>query len=361
MLAANRIAPTWAGSAPNCAGQPEGDEPLDDEPAAERIEREQRRQPSHDPPRLVQAQAGRRAGDARDRRRGRDLDGPREQREHERHRHADDGVADDHDPERVRRHEPGVEGRLRDDARGERPARRRDRPDDLVAREQRGPAARVDELRERGLLDGEERPDLVAARAEHAQRRGDEQHRERGAAGEHDPGADHEQRPRNSVRRRPNRSARVVSRSEIAASPSSVSAEEQPDLGAVEADRLEVQHQDDREEAVAEHPQAPGREQQHDVAAGPVSVHPTIVPDVALRASGFGPHPATVRPRSRQELADALGVNDQTIGYLERGEYNPSLDLALRAAEYFGLPVEAIFSRRPFAPMSAQLYGSSST
>ena len=52
-------------------------------------------------------------------------------------------------------------------------------------------------------------------------------------------------------------------------------------------------------------------------------------------------------------------MNYQTIGYLERGEYNPSLDLALRAAEYFGLPVEAIFSRRPFAPMSAQLYGSS--
>ena len=47
------------------------------------------------------------------------------------------------------------------------------------------------------------------------------------------------------------------------------------------------------------------------------------------------------RGLSRQELADALGVNYQTIGYLERGEYNPSLDLALRAAEFFGLPVEA--------------------
>ena len=47
----------------------------------------------------------------------------------------------------------------------------------------------------------------------------------------------------------------------------------------------------------------------------------------------------------------------QTIGYLERGEYNPSLDLALRAAEYFDLPVEAIFNRDPFRPMSTQLYG----
>ena len=62
------------------------------------------------------------------------------------------------------------------------------------------------------------------------------------------------------------------------------------------------------------------------------------------------------RGLSRQDLAGELAVNYQTIGYLERGEYNPSLDLALRAAEYFGLPVEAIFSRRPFAPMSSQLY-----
>ncbi|MBJ7601427.1 MAG: transcriptional regulator [Candidatus Nephthysia bennettiae] len=68
----------------------------------------------------------------------------------------------------------------------------------------------------------------------------------------------------------------------------------------------------------------------------------------------------TERRISRQELADALGVNYQTIGYLERGEYNPSLELALRAAEYFGLPVEAIFSRRPFTPMSEQLYAGTS-
>jgi putative transcriptional regulator len=66
------------------------------------------------------------------------------------------------------------------------------------------------------------------------------------------------------------------------------------------------------------------------------------------------------RGLSRQELADALTVNYQTIGYLERGEYNPSLELALRIAEHFGLPVEAIFSRRPFVPMSEQLYATQS-
>ncbi len=68
----------------------------------------------------------------------------------------------------------------------------------------------------------------------------------------------------------------------------------------------------------------------------------------------------TERGLSRQDLAQALGVNYQTIGYLERGEYNPSLELALRIAEHFGLPVEAIFSRRPFVPMSEQLYADGS-
>lgn len=51
---------------------------------------------------------------------------------------------------------------------------------------------------------------------------------------------------------------------------------------------------------------------------------------------------------SRRQLADALGVHYQTIGYLERGEYNPSLHLALRIAAFFDLPVEVIFSLDPF-------------
>ena len=62
------------------------------------------------------------------------------------------------------------------------------------------------------------------------------------------------------------------------------------------------------------------------------------------------------RGLSRQQLAEALGINYQTVGYLERGDYNPSLELAFRIAEYFGLPLEAVFSRQPFAPMSSQLY-----
>ena len=55
---------------------------------------------------------------------------------------------------------------------------------------------------------------------------------------------------------------------------------------------------------------------------------------------------------TRRQLADALGVHYQTVGYLERGEYNPSLHLALRIAEFFGLPVETIFSTDPFPRIS---------
>jgi putative transcriptional regulator len=62
------------------------------------------------------------------------------------------------------------------------------------------------------------------------------------------------------------------------------------------------------------------------------------------------------RGLSRQQLAEAVGVNFQTIGYIERGEYNPSLDLAFRLAAVFGLPVEAIFSRTPFRPLSEEIY-----
>jgi DNA-binding XRE family transcriptional regulator len=64
---------------------------------------------------------------------------------------------------------------------------------------------------------------------------------------------------------------------------------------------------------------------------------------------------------SRQQLADAVGVNYQTIGFLERGEYGPSLKLAFQIAEYFDLPVEAIFSTRPFRPLSQQVYANSSS
>lgn len=51
---------------------------------------------------------------------------------------------------------------------------------------------------------------------------------------------------------------------------------------------------------------------------------------------------------TRQQLADAVGVHYQTIGYLERGEYSPSLVLALRIAGILELEVGDIFSIEPF-------------
>ncbi len=62
------------------------------------------------------------------------------------------------------------------------------------------------------------------------------------------------------------------------------------------------------------------------------------------------------RGMSRMQLAEKIGVNVQTIGYLEREEYNPSLDLAFRISECFELPVEMIFSSKPMKPLSEELY-----
>ena len=62
----------------------------------------------------------------------------------------------------------------------------------------------------------------------------------------------------------------------------------------------------------------------------------------------------TERGVSRKGLAEAMGVHYQTIGYIERGDYSPSLDLTLKLAKYFGLPVEALFSLEPFPPLDAK-------
>ena len=51
---------------------------------------------------------------------------------------------------------------------------------------------------------------------------------------------------------------------------------------------------------------------------------------------------------SRQELADKVGVHYQTIGYLEREEYSPSLVLALRISQVLATPISELFSLIPF-------------
>ncbi|MEP9358681.1 helix-turn-helix transcriptional regulator [Sphingomonas sp. KR3-1] len=61
------------------------------------------------------------------------------------------------------------------------------------------------------------------------------------------------------------------------------------------------------------------------------------------------------RGLSRRELADAVGVNPQTIGYLERGDYSPSLELGMKIAQVFAVPVELLFSFTPFESVAAAL------
>jgi len=67
----------------------------------------------------------------------------------------------------------------------------------------------------------------------------------------------------------------------------------------------------------------------------------------------------TERNESTQELAEALGINRQTVSYVERGDHAPSLELALKIARHYQLPLEQLFSLVPFgssftsAPLSA--------
>ncbi|KND49666.1 MAG: putative transcriptional regulator [Parcubacteria bacterium C7867-008] len=47
---------------------------------------------------------------------------------------------------------------------------------------------------------------------------------------------------------------------------------------------------------------------------------------------------------TQEELAVAVGVSRQTIIAIERGNYTPSVLLALKIAAYFKKPVETIFT-----------------
>jgi DNA-binding XRE family transcriptional regulator len=51
---------------------------------------------------------------------------------------------------------------------------------------------------------------------------------------------------------------------------------------------------------------------------------------------------------SRKELAEAVGVHPQTIGYIERRQYNLSLALAFKLASFFGMTLDAVFAPEPF-------------
>lgn len=50
------------------------------------------------------------------------------------------------------------------------------------------------------------------------------------------------------------------------------------------------------------------------------------------------------RELTQVELARRVGVRRETIVFLEKGKYNPSLQLAWNIARVFGLPIEDVFS-----------------
>lgn len=49
------------------------------------------------------------------------------------------------------------------------------------------------------------------------------------------------------------------------------------------------------------------------------------------------------RDWSQADLADRLGVSRQTVNAIETGKYDPSLPLAFKIADLFGLSIEDIF------------------
>ncbi|MFX1266401.1 MAG: helix-turn-helix transcriptional regulator [Promethearchaeota archaeon] len=50
---------------------------------------------------------------------------------------------------------------------------------------------------------------------------------------------------------------------------------------------------------------------------------------------------------SQQDLADSIGVSRQTIYFLEKGKYNPSLTISFKIAEVLDKPLNEIFYQEP--------------
>jgi putative transcriptional regulator len=46
---------------------------------------------------------------------------------------------------------------------------------------------------------------------------------------------------------------------------------------------------------------------------------------------------------SQSDLAEKVGITRQTVGLIEKGDYSPSVVLALKLAKVFGTTVEEVF------------------
>lgn len=46
---------------------------------------------------------------------------------------------------------------------------------------------------------------------------------------------------------------------------------------------------------------------------------------------------------TQQELADKIGVTRQTVNAIELNKYSPSLEVAFKIADVFGVPLDQVF------------------
>ena len=59
---------------------------------------------------------------------------------------------------------------------------------------------------------------------------------------------------------------------------------------------------------------------------------------------------------TQEELAKEVGVTRQTISYLEKGEYNPSLKIAHDIAKHFGKSVGEVFTYEPVLSLKREQF-----
>ena len=131
----------------------------------------------------------------------------------------------------------------------------------------------ADDLAERGLLDREEGPDLVPARADDPDDRDDDERERLSGHEEDEPGDRHQERARDEHEA----TADAVSPCRQPETDEGITeerrGEQHADLEIAEPDRLEIEDEDDREEAVPEHPRRAAREQEPAVAAEAIALH----------------------------------------------------------------------------------------
>ncbi|MBB2749062.1 MULTISPECIES: helix-turn-helix transcriptional regulator [Microbispora] len=53
---------------------------------------------------------------------------------------------------------------------------------------------------------------------------------------------------------------------------------------------------------------------------------------------------------TQAELAERIGVTRQTLIAIEQGRYSPSLEMAFRIAQVFGVPLDDVFQYPPDLP-----------